>query len=81
MKAVLIREDKDWWDKEPRISEHMIEAETSDDLYAIAFREFFNRTKYCNGTKIFFQDESHNAPYLAWVTDVNNYANNGGDMW
>jgi len=81
MKVVLIREDKNWWDAEPRVSEHTIEAETVDDVYAIAFRQFFNRTKYCNGTRISFQDARHNAPYKAWVSDVNNYANNGGDMW
>jgi len=81
MKVVLIREDKNWWDAEPRVSEHEIEAETADAVYAIAFRQFFNRTKYCNGTRIKFQDASHNAPYKAWVSDVNNYASNGGDMW
>jgi hypothetical protein len=59
MRAVLIREDKNWWEKAPRVSKHVIEADTADDLYAIAFRQFFNRTKYCNGTRIWFQDASH----------------------
>jgi hypothetical protein len=80
MRAVLIREDKNWWEKAPRVSKHVIEADTADDLYAIAFRQFFNRTKYCNGTRIWFQDASHNAPYGEWISDVNNYSNNGGDM-
>lgn len=76
----MIREDKNWWEKAPRVSEHVIEADTADDLYAIAFRQFFNRTKYCNGTRILFQDASHNTPYSEWISDVNNFANNGGDM-
>jgi hypothetical protein len=81
MRVVIIREDQNWWEKEPRVSEHVIEAGTADEVYAIAFREFFNRTKYHQGTRIKFQDASHNAPYDEWVADVNNYANNGGDMW
>jgi len=77
----MIRSDQNWWDKEPKVREHVIEADTVDGLYAIAFREFFNRTKYCNGTKVWFKDQSHNNPYDEWLSDVNNYANNGGDMW
>lgn len=81
MQAVLIVSHKNWWDSEAKTSEHLIEADTPDGIYAIAFREFFNRYKYCNGTRIRFRDPIHAASYEAWISDVRNYANNGGDMW
>ena len=81
MKAGIPITDKNWWDKEPTTTRHEIEADTAGELYAMAFRGFFNRYKYCNGTQVRFEDQAHNAPYREWVSDASNYARNGGDMW
>lgn len=81
MKVVLVREVKYWWDKEAKVTEHVIEGPDSDAVYAKCFREYFNREKYANSTHTRFKDSTHKEPYRKWVSDINNYANNGGDMW
>lgn len=81
MKVVLVREVKYWWDKEAKVTEHVIEGPDSDAVYAKCFREYFNREKYANSTHTRFKDSAHREPYRKWVNNINNYANNGGDMW
>jgi len=58
-----------------------IEAEDSDKLFALFFREYDNRYKYCNNTNYVLADPSMRQGYREWFSDVHNYANNGGDMW
>ena len=70
-----------WWDKEAKITEHVIEGSNADAVYAKCFREYFNREKYAERTHTRFKDPAHKKPYREWVRDVRNYANNGGDMW
>lgn len=81
MKVVLVREVKYWWDKKAKVTEHVIEGPDSDAVYAKCFREYFNREKYANSTHTRFKDSAHKEPYRKWASDINNYANNGGDMW
>ena len=81
MKVVLVREVKNWWDKEAKVTEHVIEGPDSDAVYAKCFREYFNREKYANSTHTRFKDSVHHEPYRKWISNINNYANNGGDMW
>jgi len=52
-----------------------------DNLYALFFREYRNRYKYCNNTNYVLADPSMEQGYREWLSDVHNYANNGGDMW
>ena len=58
-----------------------IEAENRDKLFALFFREYANRYKYCNDTHYEFTDANMLDGYHEWFSDVNNYADNGGDMW
>tara|TARA_B000000557_G_C20790665_1_gene450861 strand:+ start:63 stop:317 length:255 start_codon:yes stop_codon:yes gene_type:complete len=81
MKLTLVRRYKNWWDKEARITEHVIEGPNADAVYAKCFREYFNREKYAESTSTSFKDPAHKKPYREWLSDVRNYANNGGDMW
>ena len=81
MKVVLVREVKYWWDKEAKVTEHVIEGPDSDAVYAKCFREYFNREKYANSTHTRFKDSVHHEPYRKWISNINNYANNGGGMW
>ena len=81
MKVVLITKVKNWWDKEAKVTEHIVEGSDLDTVYAKCFREYFNRQKYLNCTHTYFKDSAHKEPYREWISDVRNYANNGGDMW
>ena len=58
-----------------------IEANTEDELFAVFFREYENRHKYINHLSFRLADKQLAARYNTWISDVNNYANNGGDMW
>lgn len=58
-----------------------VTAETQDKLLATFFREYDNRYKYCNDISHSFEDKTMQDLYRTWISDVNNYANNGGDMW
>ena len=81
MKVVLITKVSHWSMKKPDIIENTVEGEDADAVYAKCFREYFNREKYLNSTHTYFKDPKHNEPYRKWISDVRNYANNGGDMW
>ena len=80
MQVTLVRTYKTWQMKEPKITEHVVDGDTPDAVWAVCFREYFNREKYTHSTRTRFKDPSHNAPYHEWISDVRNYANNGGDM-
>lgn len=58
-----------------------IQAADKDSLFALFFREYHNRYKYCNSVSYVFADPSMRQEYRVWFSDVLNYANNGGDMW
>ncbi len=81
MKVILITKVSHWSSKETKITENTVEGVDADAVYAKCFREYFNREKYLNGTHTYFKDPKHNEPYRKWISDVRNYANNGGDMW
>ena len=61
--------------------EQNIEAPNKDDLFSLFFREFDNRFKYCNDLSFAIKDETTRKEYRTWISKVENYANNGGDMW
>jgi len=56
-----------------------IEAETYDECLAIFFK-LNNQLKYCNGHSYSFIDTKDQEQYSKWFS-VENYVNNGGDMW
>jgi hypothetical protein len=57
-----------------------IQAADKDSLFALFFREYGNRYKYTSISYV-FADPSMCQEYHVWLSDVRNYANNGGDMW
>lgn len=81
MRLKITQTHQNLWDKTPRTSEVEITAQTTDELYAKLFREHDNRYKYCNGSRFEFHDDIHKEAYREWISDVRNYAKNGGDMW
>lgn len=58
-----------------------IEAADEDSLLALYFREYRNRYKYCNNVSHDLEDVSLQEKYKVWISNVANYAANGGDMW
>ena len=71
-----------YWDgKPPRISFEVIRAESKEELYTEYFKEFDNRNKYNNDVITELADEGLSSGYREWIRNINNYANDGGDMW
>ena len=58
-----------------------IQADDNANLFALFFREYDNRYKYCNSIRYTLDDLALSEGYTAWRSDINNYADNGGDMW
>tara|TARA_R110000744_G_scaffold110527_3_gene208467 strand:- start:261 stop:629 length:369 start_codon:yes stop_codon:yes gene_type:complete len=81
MKIMITQAHQNWWDKSPKLTEIEIEGTTPDEAYAKYFREYKNRNKYNNSVKFTFHDPDQAKAYGEWISDINNYANNGGDMW
>mgnify|MGYP003119208863 FL=1 len=63
-----------------KVTKHIVEAPTPDQVWAICFRQYFNKERYANSTYTRFENPEHRTPYREWISDINNYANNGGDM-
>jgi hypothetical protein len=59
----------------------IIQAPDTASLYALFFREYANRYKYCNSVSYTLDDPAMLQGYQVWFSDVRNYADNGGDMW
>jgi hypothetical protein len=72
---------KAWWDKEATITTEVVHGVDENALFATYFKEFANRLKYCNDVRTEIIESDMKAAYSVWISDVNNYANNGGDMW
>lgn len=58
-----------------------IEEETQDKAFGTYFREHVNRFKYCNSVYFTLTTDEDREAYDVWMSDISNYANNGGDMW
>jgi len=58
-----------------------IQAVDKDSLFALFFREYDNRYKYCNSVSYTLDDQAMGEEYRVWFSDIRNYADNGGDMW
>lgn len=57
-----------------------IQADDKASLFALFFREYANRYKYCNHISYKFDAAALREEYADWLSDINNYADNGGDM-
>ena len=57
-----------------------IQADDKASLFALFFREYANRYKYCNSVSYKFDAAALREEYADWLSDINNYADNGGDM-
>jgi hypothetical protein len=57
-----------------------IQADDKDSLFALFFRKYDNAYKYCNSVSYALACPSMRQGYLVWLSDINNYADNGGDM-
>jgi hypothetical protein len=65
---------------ENHITEIEIEASSQESLFALYFKEYKNRYKYCQ--LVFnIKDDQLERKYKEWISVEKNYANNGGDMW
>ena len=81
-KATIIKRSYELFSFKPLPDQReTIEAEDNDKLFSLFFREYHNRYKYCNSTSYKFDSAALREEYAEWLNDVNNYANNGGDMW
>jgi len=58
-----------------------IMAENYDDLCKLYFKSYDNRSKYNNNRRLEILDDNFKDKYKIWISDVSNYANNGGDMF
>jgi hypothetical protein len=81
-RATIIRQERDSRTYD-RLPDQRVEIEADDEnaLLALFFREYDNRYKYCNTLSYAFEDPAMRAKYVAWMSDISNYMNNGGDMW
>lgn len=61
-------------------TEFNITGETLDNCFAVYFKEYSNRYKYCNDIH-FVLDAPTQMKFSKWISNVNNYVRNGGDMW
>lgn len=70
-----------FWSKPPVITNIDLTAANEDELFAKYFREYENRLKYCNDIQVQIIEPDMAQKFRVWIGNVNNYANNGGDMY
>jgi len=79
--ATIIKKSHDPFYFHPLLDQYIvIQADDKDSLFALFFREYTNRYKYCNSVSYKLADPDLREEYADWLSDINNYADNGGDM-
>lgn len=58
-----------------------ISAPSKNELFALYFKKYDNCYKYCNDLNYIIADEALRKEFGVWISDIGNYARNGGDMW
>lgn len=53
---------------------------TVDEIYRIAFKKHINPASRCFTVNFHFEDPVHQKGYSDWVSNISNYAMNGGNM-
>ncbi len=81
IKMTITKTSQNWWESAPKVERIELTGTTESDLFAQYFRDYQNRYKYANSVQVRIDDDAMAQRYRAWVSDVNNYASNGGDMW
>lgn len=83
MKLKVRKTTIDWTasPSETTVEHFEIEESTDEETFAHYFRNYENCFKYCNDIQFAITDKEQHKAYRAWISDVNNYAANGGDMW
>jgi len=80
--ATIVKKSYDQFSFRPLPKQSIIiKADDKDSLFAMFFREYDNKYKYCNSVSYNLFDPSLREEYADWLSDINNYADNGGDMW
>lgn len=77
----FVKSYQNWWDKEPKVTTITLTADSSDEVCKKYFQEYDNRNRYNNSVQLKITDPVEQKMYTEWVSDVNNYAEAGGDMW
>lgn len=81
-KLTIRKEVRDrFWSKPPEVTRIELTAASEDELFAKYFREYDNRLKYCNDIQVQIVEPDMLQKFRVWISNVNNYANNGGDMY
>lgn len=75
------KSSRNWWEKETKITYHDITGDTWEDVFQTYFKEYVNRYKYCNDISFSIINPDIDQKYRKWISDINNYAKSGGDMW
>jgi hypothetical protein len=53
---------------------------TVDEIYRTAFKKHINPSSRCFTVNFHFEDPVHQKGYSDWVSNISNYAMNGGNM-
>ena len=72
MVKALIKKIKSDYDYNEHTELLVITADNEDKLFALFFREYDNRYKYCNDIAFTIQDDDLRQRYLEWISDVSN---------
>lgn len=66
---------------EPNTTTRIVLTESSvDEIYRIAFKKHINPSSRCFTVSFHFEDVIHEQGYQKWISNVSNYAFNGGNM-
>lgn len=63
-----------------KITPIVLTASSVDEIYRMAFKKHFNPTSRCFTVSYAFENPVHQKGYSEWVSNVSNYALNGGNM-
>jgi len=79
--ATIVKKSYDQFSFRPLPDQSIIiKADDKDSLFALFFREYANKYKYCNSVSYKFDAAALREEYADWLSDISNYADNGGDM-
>jgi hypothetical protein len=65
---------------EKTITPILLTESSVDEIYRIAFKKHINPASRCFTVNFHFEDPVHQKGYSDWVSNVSNYAMNGGNM-
>lgn len=65
---------------EKTITPILLTESSVDEIYRVAFKKHINPASRCFTVNFHFEDPVHQKGYSDWVSDISNYAMNGGNM-